>query len=138
MEDGIGSLYYCTTEGQNCSEIREVGYYVIDESLGYYVCQALSDEISCHKASFGSTCESLNDVGKIIYASNKISLCLNYNEGATIQPSIELNASNSGNYVLPRGNDNVFGLEENQYAIINVKDRIISLNNNCKLSFKFY
>jgi hypothetical protein len=137
LEDGIGSLYYCTTEGQNCSEIREVGYYVIDESLGYYVCQALSDEISCHKASFGSTCESLNDVGKIIYASNKISLCLNYNEGATIQPSIELNASNSGNYVLPRGNDNVFGLEENQYAIINVKDRIISLNNNYQNKLKY-
>eukprot|EP00833_Pecoramyces_ruminatium_P013887 jgi/Orpsp1_1/1187919/evm.model.d7180000061158.1 len=136
MEEGIGSLYYCATEGQNCNEILDLGYYIIDETLGY-VCQSISEEVSCRNIEIGTTCESANDVGKIIYASNKISLCLNYVAGAANQLSIELNATNSGNYILPKNNDNIFGLSSDQYALINVNDKVITLNKKYDNKLKF-
>eukprot|EP00833_Pecoramyces_ruminatium_P006858 jgi/Orpsp1_1/1180890/evm.model.c7180000075024.2 len=125
-EGSTGSLYYCETEDEACSMIYDIGLFIIDQNKGY-ACKILGGELTCEVINITeNTCASASDVGKVFYDSNKISICLNYDTKAY---AVELNSTNSGNYILEKDAENVFGLQSgSNYALINIKDKIITLN----------
>lgn len=131
-EGSTGSLYYCETEDEACSMIYDIGLFIIDQNKGY-ACKILGGELTCEVINITeNTCASASDVGKVFYDSNKISICLNYDTKAY---AVELNSTNSGNYILEKDAENVFGLQSgSNYALINIKDKIITLNTKCKLN----
>jgi len=133
LVDDFGLLYYCESEGTPCLAIREVGHYIISETVGYS-CKYQGDEVICEKTIIGSACASQQDIGKVFLANGKLSLCLNYDANETKEYSVELNTNNSGKYVIAKGSNDIFGLESNNYAIINITDKIITLNTKCKLT----
>jgi len=141
IDAGSGALYYCTTENEACTEIHDIGYFIVNRKLGYS-CEKAGDLLSCTKLTttgegdseaFKSTCGSPGD---IIYtaASNKIFLCFSDN---TSPITVELNSANSGDYALPKGDTSVFGLGNDEYAIITIKDKNVTLNSSYNKELKY-
>lgn len=134
LEEGSsGSLFYCENEGEACSMIYDIGLFIVDQTSGY-ACKLLGSELTCEMISIGdNTCASVSDIGKVFYASNKLSICVNYSTGDSKAYSVELNSTNSGNYMLAKGSDDIFGLgSSTNYALVSIKDKIITLNTKCK------
>jgi len=128
IED-TGSLFYCTTENTPCQEIRNIGYYIVNENY-IYTCKEYDTEVECSREDIPSqesitTCSA---VGKLYKNSNKLYMCVFTNT------SLELNTiSSNGNYVIEKDTDNVFGLSGTEtHAIVNIQDKRITLNADCK------
>lgn len=128
-----GTLFYCTGDSVQCSEVIDVGYYIVDSST-VYTCQDIGDGLKCTKGGIDENitgCD-LSHVGELFLDNNVISLCLSYMGSPVKAISIALNNSNSGTYLLEKNADpakNVFGITggSDKYAIVKVKDKIVTL-----------
>jgi len=126
-----GSLFFCASEGSACQEIHQVGYYVIDKETIFSCSKTAADiEVTCEKFSIteseSPTC-SEDTLGKILANGGKFYFCLTNSGNA-----LELSMSNTGNYALSKNDEDLFSLDSKHYAIININENIITLNDKCK------
>ncbi|KAL6601962.1 hypothetical protein LY90DRAFT_509679 [Neocallimastix californiae] len=141
-----GTLFYCSEENKACDEINKIGYYVVDKNT-IYTCKL--DNVNgfyCIKENLtkdDNQCDEQH-IGKL-YSKNSsdiISLCLNYDDDtSSLQPeaiSVDLTNNNiSENYIIKKNSDNIFNLDEGEnYALINIKNKVITLNPNYKNGLK--
>lgn len=140
-----GTLYYCKGEPVQCNEIEDIGYYIVDKD-NYYTCQNGINGFACIKSDPISegVCKSQSDnIGKLVVSPTDhltISLCLN--DSNSDKAAVDLNGSNSGDYLISKNIDstiNVFGITGNneKYAIITIKDKIITLNSAYSNNLKY-
>jgi len=109
-----------TTDG---SENIEPGYYKIAGSNDYYQC----DSTSCSNITLESECKDTT-VGKLFDNNGQAALCLNFFNN---QP-IWTNAATSGKYFVKYNVNNIFGLSNNQYGLIEVTNNSITLSEEPK------
>jgi hypothetical protein len=137
LEDGVGTLYQCVRNKNDqitCTENFSIGYFIVDSTRGYY-CREEASAINCSLLGdrIKTTATTCSAVGDIIFnsSSNKLFFCQK-SSGATTE-AIELNSNNSGNYAIPKSTElDIFGLANNQYALITINDKIITFNNTYK------
>lgn len=116
-----------------CEEIIEVGYYINDKKDAY-ACENKNSGLSCKKLKNTMAKESCtNKIGELVLSDNSIiSICL------TKDNAVELDNSHSGNYVVEKGKNDIFGIAESGgYAIINVKENVAILNKDYKNQLKY-
>lgn len=126
-----GTLFLCSNENEACQEVNQVGYFVIDKTA-IFSCSFNEEsiEIECEKYSLSDS-ESLTcydeNLGKILTNNSKFFICVT-NSGT----AIELNITNAGNYILAKNDEDIFGIGAKTYAIVNVNEHTITLNDKCK------
>lgn len=130
------TLYYCNNEKVACEEVIEPGYYIVNKEI-VFKCRMNGLVNQCSKFKIEENECTEDTIGKLYSAtqSSIISLCLNV-EG-TIKSFVDLNKANSGDYIVSRGEDNIFGLVN--YGLLRVEDKKITLdaeyNNGLKYVF---
>jgi len=124
------TLYYCNNEKVACEEVIEPGYYIVNKEI-VFKCRMNGLVNQCSKFKIEENECTEDTIGKLYSAtqSSIISLCLNV-EG-TIKSFVDLNKANSGDYIVSRGEDNIFGLVN--YGLLRVEDKKITLDAECKL-----
>lgn len=141
LAEDEGSLFLCKNEGTACSEIFETGYFAIDKNTIYTCKEAQDGGMECSKSEIAESENACNSstVGKIFLNQEKLSICFAYESGGTPKEySIELNVANSGDYIIHKDATNLFGLSSQQdYAIVSVKDRIVTINKNYDNELKY-
>jgi len=132
-ERSQGYLCYCDNEN-NCSAVKEYGYFVNDEN-DLYKCPI--NESLCEKLQPIENCNS-GSIGKICKYSGEISLCLNYINEETQKDYIVKLTNNAGDYLVNYSDSNIFNLKNNeQYAFVKVDQTSVVLNMPC-MYIKFY
>lgn len=142
-KEGVtGTLYFCQQEGTACTEIKTVGYYVVDKNL-VFTCEDKGSGVICSKGSVSHiACESeATSIGKLFLKeaeSTTVSICLNSDTGG----AVELNGQANGDYLISKNNDptvDVFGITGNneKYAIVTIKDKMVTLNATYKNNLKY-
>lgn len=127
----IGKLFQCVRENEPCQEVSKVGYYVVDETRSYS-CQESGVGLECSKIKTVATCNVATDIGKVVYANGKFSICLAISGEDKI--SVDLGSNSDGDYLLGKNEDaNIFGMgESDDYAIVTISDKVVTLNSTCK------
>ncbi|KAG4102880.1 hypothetical protein H8356DRAFT_1271582 [Neocallimastix lanati (nom. inval.)] len=134
---GSGLLYYCKTE-KECIQITETGYYIVDKDTIYFC-----SNTTCRKDDTVGVCDS-NAIGRIVYKDNKLSICL---DGKI---SVDILKSNNGNYMVTgsgrksnsdngssNSEEDILFASNGEYAIISIKDQIITLNSKYNNNMKY-
>jgi len=147
-----GKLYYCSAstgadEKVECAEVTDIGYFAVDKDT-VYTCQDDGEGQYCTRGKVTlTTCSSTSSIGKLFMAAQatSISFCLNYDpslEENKRSSIVELNGSKNGNFLVYRNSDpkaNVFGMSSTNenYAIVNVQDGKVLLNNTYDNGLKY-
>jgi len=95
------------------------GYYKIGKTNEYRQC----DGTECKEATIESACNASN-IGKLFTKDGEVALCLNYFDNQPIWTSL----TNSGKYFIKYNTNNIFGLSNGQYGLINITNGSITLS----------
>lgn len=131
-----GNLFYCQSEDTACTELYDIGYFVMDKDT-IYSCREGRNGIECSRSEVTEQDDTCNaaSIGKIFLNQGKLSICLNYDNEKDY--FVELNVSNSGNYIIGKDSSNLFGLSNEKYAIVNIKDKIVTIHRTYQNNLKY-
>jgi len=121
-------LFYCNSDNTECVPKKNVGYYVNGED---YIISGKGDtdiQIEYKIDSAETECTTEN-IGKIFYVNEdheiKFLFCLDYKPEIAKKVYLEKNA---GKYLVNYSNNNIFGLNIGQFAIVDITESSVEMN----------
>jgi len=95
------------------------GYYKISGTNKYEQC----DSTSCNEVTLKTDCVA-STIGKLFSKEGNVALCLNFFDD---QP-ISISVATTGKYLMKSNTNNIFGLLNDQYGLINITQDSITLS----------